>query len=119
MDLNHIQLNTVDVKAQAEFYARYFEFTRQKQHGDGLFLWNPHGFMMAINPLPENPVFPPWYHIGFRLPEVQQVRALFERMAADGVTIKAEYQAFDDFVFYRCVDPTGYVVEVFWEPEIS
>lgn len=45
MNLNHIQLNTKDVFAAAEFYARHFGFTVQKKHGDGLFLWNKHGFM--------------------------------------------------------------------------
>ncbi len=116
MDLNHIQLNTTDVKAAAEFYGRHLGFTVQKKHGDGLFLWNKHGFMMAINPLPENPTFPDWFHIGFRLDTADEVKSMYTKMVEGKCKIKAELQEHDDFVFFRCVDPTGYVIEIFWEP---
>ena len=116
MDLNHIQLNTKDVSAAAEFYGRYFGFTTQKKHGDGLFLWNKHGFMMAVNPLAENPIFPDWFHIGFRLETPEEVKSSYNRLVEDKLPIKVALQEHDDFVFYRCTDPTGYVVEVFWEP---
>lgn len=115
-DLNHIQLNTKNVKKTAEYYRKYFGFNIQKQHGDGCFLWNHHGFMMAVNPLPENPVFPEWFHIGFRLESPVRVREMYDKLRADECPIKAELQEFEDFVFFRAIDPTGYTVELFWEP---
>lgn len=116
MDMNHIQLNTADVEAAAKFYGHFFDFTVQKRHGNGLFLWNQLGFMMAVNPLPENPVFPDWFHIGFRFDTPEEVKSLYKKMTVENSPIKAELQEHDDFVFFRCLDPTGYVVEVFWEP---
>jgi catechol 2,3-dioxygenase-like lactoylglutathione lyase family enzyme len=116
MDLNHIQLNTTDVSAAAKFYERYFGFSKQTKHGDGLFLWNQQEFMMAINPLPENPVFPDWFHIGFRFDSVAEVKSMYSRMKEEKSPIKVELNEHDDFVFFRCIDPTGYIVEVFWEP---
>lgn len=116
MDLNHIQLNTKNVSAAAEFYRRYFGFTVQEKHGEGLFLWNKHGFMMAVNPLPENPVFPDWFHIGFRLESAAEVKATYDRFIKDKIPIHAALKEHDDFVFFRCTDTTGYVLEVFWEP---
>ena len=116
MDINHIQLNTMNVEAAARFYDRFFDFKTQKKHGDGLFLWNSQGFMMAINPLPENPVFPSWFHIGFRFNTIEEVKSLYSKLVDADCPMNAELQEFDDFAFFRCVDPTGYVVEVFWEP---
>lgn len=77
MDMNHIQLNTANVEAAAKFYGHFFDFKIQKKHGNGLFLWNQHGFMMAVNPLPENPVFPDWLHVGFRFDAPEEVKSLF------------------------------------------
>ena len=116
MDLNHIQLNTKDVKKTVDYYGKYFGFTLQKQHGDGYFLWNQAGFMMAVNPLAENPVFPDWFHIGFRLESPARVRDMYEKLRTDECPIKAELQEHEDFVFFRATDPTGYIVEIFWEP---
>lgn len=110
------EINAVDVEAAAQFFKRFFGFNTQKKHGAGLFLWNSHGFMMAINPLPERPVFPSWFHIGFRLHTPEKVRGLYERLIETKVPIKAEMQSHDDFVFFRCFDPTGYEIEIFWEP---
>lgn len=116
MDLNHIQLNTKDVKAAAEFYGRYFGFTTQKADGEAMFIWNKHGFMMAVNPLAENPVFPDWFHIGFRLETPEEIKSLYHRLVEEKIPIKAALNNDDAFLFFRCIDPSGYVVEVFWAP---
>ncbi len=58
--------------------------------------------------------FPPWFHFGFRLDRPDEVRALYERMTRDGVESTALEQ-FPDFVVFRCRDPDGYQLEVYWE----
>lgn len=116
MTLNHIQLNTTDVEAQARFYQTHFAFTKKVPHGEGVFLWNDKGFMMAINPLPEKPVFPSWFHVGFHLPSAADVAAKFKQLEEAGVKLITPLKEFDDFVFFRCHDPAGYEIEVFWEP---
>ena len=43
-----------------------------------------------------------------------EVRALHERMTRDGVETTALEQL-PDFVVFRCRDPDGYQIEVYWE----
>jgi len=113
-NLGHIQLNTPELEKQVSFYEEYFGFKR-KAHGKGWFLWNREGFMMAVNPLPESPVMPSWFHIGFRYESVEEVKVLYERLKGDGFAV-GELDLFEDYSQFRFPDPTGYVVEVFWEP---
>lgn len=113
MTLNHIQLNTPKVEEQVSFYEKYFNFKRSKHH-DGWFLWNPQGFMMAVNPLTEMPQVPEWFHIGFRFETKGEVQEIYERLSEGGF-VSTKLDDFGDYMQFRFPDPTGYVVEVFWE----
>jgi catechol 2,3-dioxygenase-like lactoylglutathione lyase family enzyme len=114
MTLGHIQLNTPKLEEQVSFYEKYFDFKRKK-HGKGWFLWNRAGFLMAVNPLEEPPIMPPWFHIGFRFESKVEVHALYEKLKLDGFSV-GELDNYDDYMQFRFPDPTGYVVEIFWEP---
>jgi catechol 2,3-dioxygenase-like lactoylglutathione lyase family enzyme len=114
MTLSHIQLNTPKLEEQVQFYEKYFDFKR-KAHGKGWFLWNRAGFMMAVNPLSASPVLPDWFHIGFRYETKEEVTKIFETLKADGFDV-GELDSFEDYMQFRFPDPTGYIVEVFWEP---
>ena len=114
MTLGHIQLNTPKLEEQVSFYEKYFDFKR-KQHGKGWFLWNRAGFLMAVNPLEEIPQMPKWFHIGFRYESKDEVRTLHSKLKSDGFNV-GEIDDFEDYMQFRFPDPTGYVVEVFWEP---
>jgi catechol 2,3-dioxygenase-like lactoylglutathione lyase family enzyme len=48
-------------------------------------------------------------------PEPADVRALMERMEADGVTI-VERNDETAYVAFKCLDPDGHRIEVYWEP---
>ncbi len=114
MTLGHIQLNTPKLEEQASFYEKYFDFKRKK-HGKGWFLWNRAGFLMAVNPLEESPVMPPWFHIGFRYETKDEVRGLYEKLKLNGFEV-GEIDDSDYYMQFRFPDPTGYVIEIFWEP---
>ncbi len=118
MDLNHIQLNTTNPEASADFYSRYFGFHKKIRNDreNGYFLWNKDGFLMSIFKIPENVQFPSWFHIGFRMDSVEEIKELYERLLKDGCKINRELKIEQDFTFFRCLDPAGYTVEVFCEP---
>jgi hypothetical protein len=48
-------------------------------------------------------------------PQSQLTCALLERMDADGVTV-AERNDEAAYVAFRCLDPDGHRIEVYWEP---
>ena len=43
------------------------------------------------------------------------MRALMERMEADGITI-VERNDEAAYVAFKCLDPDGHRIEVYWEP---
>jgi catechol 2,3-dioxygenase-like lactoylglutathione lyase family enzyme len=114
MTLSHIQLNTPKLDEQVSFYEKYFDFKREP-HGKGFFLRNRAGFLMAVNPVDQVPKLPEWFHVGFRFENKEEVEDRYDRLRADGFNV-GQLDSYDDYVQFRFPDPTGYVVEVFWEP---
>jgi hypothetical protein len=48
----------------------------------------------------------------------EAVRALRDRLVADGVPIAEEWEE-PEYVSVKCRDPDGYVVEAGWEPHLE
>lgn len=115
MDLNHLHLHVRDVEASRSFYERYFAFTPHVRHGDILFVRNADRFDLALASDEHPHAFPDWFHFGFRLETPDAVRALYERMRADGVAIVKPLYEDGELASYRCGDPDGYGIEVYWE----
>jgi catechol 2,3-dioxygenase-like lactoylglutathione lyase family enzyme len=59
---------------------------------------------------------PPWFHFGLRLDSAQRVRAMLADMQAEGVTIVKSIYEDDEFASFRCADPDGHPIEIYWEP---
>jgi catechol 2,3-dioxygenase-like lactoylglutathione lyase family enzyme len=114
--LNHLHLHVRSLERARDFYTRYFGFSEHARHGEILFLRDaPDGVDLALAPSARVEPFPAWFHFGFRLPDAQAVRALHSRMAGDRIEIRVALQEFPDFVFFRCADPDGREIEVYWE----
>jgi len=118
MRLNHLHLRVASVARAAEFYGRAFGLTEHVWHDDVLFLRDEAGMDLALAPgEPGEPgELPAWFHFGFRLETPDAVRALHDRLAADGVDFGAPLSEAPDFVWFRCRDPDGHNIEVYWEP---
>ena len=115
MDLNHLHLHARDVAASRRFYETYLGFRERVRHGAILFLTNEDAFDLALAPATEIEPFPAWFHFGFRLATPDAVRALHRRMQADGVPLPRELVDDADLVSFRCADPDGYGIEIYWE----
>lgn len=115
MQLNHLHLHVRD-KAQAQqFYEAWFGFREHVRHGDILFLRDDAGLDLALAPDASPAPLPPWFHFGFRLASSDDVTALHASMQEQGVTILSPLKQWDDLVVFRCADPDGYAIEVYWE----
>jgi catechol 2,3-dioxygenase-like lactoylglutathione lyase family enzyme len=115
MDLNHLHLHVRDVARSRRFYETYFGFREKARHGEILFLTNDQAFDLALAPAANVEPFPPWFHFGFRLPSSEAVRALHRQMTSEGVPAPRPLVDDPDLVSFRCTDPDGYAVEVYWE----
>lgn len=114
MDLNHIHLHVADVARARAFYETYLGFEEKVWHGDILFLTNEERFDLALAP-GEAHAFPRWFHFGFRLAPKEAVRSLFDRMREGGASILHPYEDDEEMSFFRCADPDGHGIEIYWE----
>ncbi|WP_430419607.1 VOC family protein [Phenylobacterium sp.] len=116
MQLNHLHLHVVSVDEAAAFYTGHFGFRPHVRQDDGtLFLRDAGGLDLALAAGPPDN-FPPWAHFGFRLDNADAVRSLYARLQAADVTIRHPLDEEPDFVWFRCADPDGHLIEVYWEP---
>lgn len=115
MDLNHIHLGSKNVGNSMEFYQTFFNFKKKFDHGEGVFIENDEGFLIAIDPVKEVPVLPSWFHLGFCLNDRAKVREIYDQMTNAGIKFAKEYADYgDDASAFFCFDPDGYKIEVSW-----
>jgi catechol 2,3-dioxygenase-like lactoylglutathione lyase family enzyme len=118
MRFHHLGLPVRDERRSQRFYSAYFGFdpATARECADGtVIIRNADGFDLALHPVTHVEPPPSFLHAGFRAAGPADVRALRERMEADGITIverddEAAYTAF------KCLDPDGHRIEVYWEP---
>lgn len=118
--MNHLHITAVSVAESCAFYERFFGFRKTFDHGEGAFLQDADGFLLAIDPAADGkPVeFPSWFHLGRCLDSPEPVHALFADMQAAGVRFARELQTFgEDAVNFYCFDPGGFKIEVSWNRE--
>jgi catechol 2,3-dioxygenase-like lactoylglutathione lyase family enzyme len=121
MRFNHFGLPVRDVGRSLQFYSAYFGFdplTAQEYPDGTVIVRNADGFDLALHPVEHIEPSPAFLHAGFKAAEPADVRALIDRMDADGIPIverddEAAYTAF------KCLDPDGHRIEVYWEPPLS
>lgn len=117
MHLRHLGLPVRDFDRSLRFYATYFAFdpSTAQSYSDGTtIVRNADGFDLALHPATETPASSTFLHFGFVMPDPESVRALHTRMESDGVPV-VEWDDEPDMVSFKCLDPDGWRVEVYWE----
>jgi catechol 2,3-dioxygenase-like lactoylglutathione lyase family enzyme len=119
--VKHLALAVHDRERSQRFYETYFGFGAQPSReydGGVLMLYNADGFSLALGPTDEPIELPSFLHFGLHMPSPEAVRALHERLVADGVPIAERWEE-PQYVSVKCRDPDGYVVEAAWEPHLT
>ena len=117
MRLCHLGLPVRDHDRSLRFYARYFGFdpATARSYPDGTtIVRNPDGFELALHPVTELTVDPGFLHFGFTVADGAAVRRLRRQMELDGVPV-VEVDEEPTLVSFKCLDPDGWRVEVYWE----
>ena len=117
MDLNHLNLRVRDADACRDFYVRHFGFERAFEAEGGYFLRNGDGFLLALVPVERHQALPDGFHIGFGLAGPEAVVSLQGRLVAAAARTGAveDYRPEEDYLTFRCWDPDGTEIEVFWQ----
>lgn len=75
---------------------------------------NADGFLLALVPVGEHVALPDGFHIGFGLDSAEAVRSTHAALGAAGIAVTA-LDGSDGDVTFRCHDPDGTEIEVFWQ----
>ena len=73
------------------------------------------GMELALMDDAEPSPMPPWFHFGYRLQSPDAVLELHRRMSESGVILRKPLYRDDSLVSFRCADPDGYAIEIYWE----
>jgi catechol 2,3-dioxygenase-like lactoylglutathione lyase family enzyme len=117
MHLSHLGLPVRDERRSQQFYSAYFGFDPATTHEyeDGtIIIRDADGFDLALHPVERIEPSPAFLHAGFRATAPDDVRALLARLEADGVTI-VERNKEAAYTSFKCLDPDGHRIEVYWE----
>jgi catechol 2,3-dioxygenase-like lactoylglutathione lyase family enzyme len=118
VNLQHLGLPVGDHERSLRFYATYFGFdpATARSYPDGtVIVRNADRFDLALHPSPEAPPPSTFFHFGFGMPDADAVNALRVRLERDGVPI-IERDDEPGLVSFKCLDPDGWRIEVYWEP---
>lgn len=111
MKLNHLSFPSVDPAQTSAFFAKYLGF-RIASNGPFWNLKRP-GFDVVIeNSRKQAPDWPQTFHVGFELPTLADVQALYEAMAADGVVMESEVISHERGSRFFCRAPGGVMFEL-------
>jgi catechol 2,3-dioxygenase-like lactoylglutathione lyase family enzyme len=117
VDLNHMNLRVRDAAACRDFYQQHFGFHPAFEADGGYFIRNEDGFLLALIPADPHQELPSGFHIGFGGADADEVLARYAALAAAGVSTSdvQDFRPGEQYVTFRCWDPDGTEVEVFWE----
>jgi catechol 2,3-dioxygenase-like lactoylglutathione lyase family enzyme len=118
MYFNHLGLPVRDERRSQQFYAAYFGFdpaTAQQYPDRTVIIRNAGGFDLALHPVQHIEPPPAFLHAGFKAAGPAEVRALMDRMEADGIPI-VERDDEPAYTAFKCLDPDGHRIEVYWQP---
>lgn len=117
MDLDHLNLRVRDASACRDFYVDHFGFRPAFEADGGYFVRNDDGFLLALVPAERHTSLPDGFHIGFRTHSPDEVARIRIDLAAAGArpTELQDSRPGEDYVTFRCFDPDGTEIEVFWD----
>jgi catechol 2,3-dioxygenase-like lactoylglutathione lyase family enzyme len=117
VDLDHLNLRVRDAAACRAFYERHFGFRWAFDADGGHFLRNDAGFLLAVVPVEPHQPLPPGFHIGFRQATPEDVVERHRVFGSGGVRVGGleDARPDEDHLTFRCWDPDGTEIEVFWD----
>ena len=115
MDIKHLHLHVRDRAPSERFYKKWLGLRVAHQSEKLTFMEDDAGFSLALMADPNPAMMPEWFHFGSRLESPEAVEKLHAAMAAASVPIARPLYRDDTLASFRCADPDGYAIEIYWE----
>jgi catechol 2,3-dioxygenase-like lactoylglutathione lyase family enzyme len=116
--LGHLNLRVVDVEACRAFYCAHFGFQSEFEAEGGHFLRGAGGFLLALVPAPRHVEMPEGFHVGFVASSPSDLEEKHQSLVDAGVrssAIEDHRSEGDDYISFRCADPDGTEIEIYWD----
>jgi catechol 2,3-dioxygenase-like lactoylglutathione lyase family enzyme len=111
MKFNHISFPSRDVSATADFFERHLDWQAIPMGRSRVL--KGYGFDVVIEDAADRPVdWPRNFHIGFELPSLEALRALYERFQRADVEFASDLMAHERGSRFFCRVPGGVLVEL-------
>ena len=115
MNLKHLHIHVRDRPAAEAFYAVWLGMRVARRGRCLTFMTDDEGFDLALMDDAAPSPMPAWFHFGYRLPTAGAVLDAHKRMSQAGVAILKALCEEESLVSFRCADPDGYSIEIYWE----
>jgi len=115
MDIGHLHLHVRDLPRAIAFYEHWFGLALRREDDGIAFLGGSRSFLLALVADEDPAAPPPWFHFGIPLTSATAVRDFLVRMGAAGVPIAKPLYEDSGFASFRCLDPDGYAIELYWD----
>jgi len=109
VNIDHLNLRVHDAAACRAFYEAHFGFRLAFEADDG--------FLLALVPAAPHQPLPDGFHVGFTMPSADEVERLHRALSAASVPVGMldDERPVEAYVTFRCWDPDGTEIEVFWQ----
>lgn len=117
--IRHLGLPVRDQRRSLDFYTGYFGFdpTTAQRYPDGtVIVSDDDRFDLALHESADVAASVEFLHFGFAMPDADAVRGMQRRLQADGVPI-VEQDEEPGHVSFKCLDPDGWRIEVYWDAD--
>ncbi len=113
MNINHLDLQVLDVAGTRAFFERYFGLETQSNPDSPalVIMTDEAGFVLVLQRATSAERYPEGFHLGFLLDSVEAVRAMHARAVADGTPVSDVIVNGRGTMIYLTA-PEGYFVEV-------
>ncbi len=117
MDITHLHLHTRDRAKSEAFYRERFGLATCRTGPSITFMQGERAFLLALMDDAAPEPAPSWFHFGMRMESPDAVRAKHAQLAADGVDVSTPMRDEPAIASFRCRDPDGYAIEIYWLPD--
>lgn len=128
MRLNHLDLYVPDVSVTADFFVTHFDLELVAMRGVGglAILKDESGLEIVIShPIAkfggasQSELARETYHIGFILPERDDVDRIYASLSRSGVSLDGEPRSMRGSWLFYCTAPGRILIEVGWRPQTT
>ncbi len=115
MNLNHLHIHVLDRSRSENFYSDWLGMSISRKGECLTFMSDGAGFDLALMDDTDAQKMPGWFHFGYRLDSPEAVLALHSKMTLAGIKMCKPLLQNESLVLFRCTDPDGYAIEIYWE----